>query len=167
MSLDFSGGSVSKESPAMQLTQVQSLGSIPGLGRSSGEGNGNLLQYSCLENSMDKGAWWTIQSRGSQRIRHNWMTNTSCWISVQLSHSVVKPDSLTWNLALTILFKSSLRLVFVEGEGEERQGETEWEVELWYIPNKASTDPRKNFGVEMPFRATPCWDELARPLINY
>ena len=34
------------------------LGSIPGLGRSTGEGNGNLLQYSCLENPMDREAWW-------------------------------------------------------------------------------------------------------------
>ena len=34
------------------------LGSIPGLGRSPGEGNGNPLQYSCLENPMDRGAWW-------------------------------------------------------------------------------------------------------------
>ena len=33
------------------------LGSIPGLGRSPGEGNGSSLQYSCLENSMDRGAW--------------------------------------------------------------------------------------------------------------
>ena len=33
-------------------------GSTPGLGRSPGEGNGNPLQYSCLENPMDKGAWW-------------------------------------------------------------------------------------------------------------
>jgi len=33
-------------------------GLIPGSGRSSGEGNGNPLQYSCLENSMDRGAWW-------------------------------------------------------------------------------------------------------------
>ena len=33
-------------------------GSIPEWGRSSGEGNGNPLQYSCLENSMDGGAWW-------------------------------------------------------------------------------------------------------------
>ena len=32
--------------------------SIPGLGRSPGEGNGNPLQYSCLENSMDIGVWW-------------------------------------------------------------------------------------------------------------
>ena len=34
------------------------LGSIPGLGRPPGEGNGNPLQYSCLENPMDRGAWW-------------------------------------------------------------------------------------------------------------
>ena len=34
------------------------LGSVPGSGRSPGEGNGNPLQYSCLENPMDRGAWW-------------------------------------------------------------------------------------------------------------
>ena len=34
------------------------LGSVPALGRSAGEGNGNPLQYSCLGNSMDRGAWW-------------------------------------------------------------------------------------------------------------
>ena len=33
-------------------------GSMPGLERSPGEGNGNPLQYSCLENSMERGAWW-------------------------------------------------------------------------------------------------------------
>ena len=36
------------------------VGSIPGLGRSSGGGNGNPLQYSCLENPMDRDAWWAI-----------------------------------------------------------------------------------------------------------
>ena len=45
-------------------------GSITGLGRSFGEGNDNLLQYSCLENPMDRGDWW-LQSMGSQRVRHN------------------------------------------------------------------------------------------------
>ena len=35
-------------------------GSIPGSGRSPGEGNGNPLQYSCLENSMERGAWWSL-----------------------------------------------------------------------------------------------------------
>ena len=47
------GGSDGKVS----VYNVGDLGSIPGLGRSSGEGNGNPLQYSCLENPMDKGAW--------------------------------------------------------------------------------------------------------------
>ena len=42
-------------------------GSIPGLGRSSGEGNGNPCQYSCLENPVDRGAWG-LQSVGSQRV---------------------------------------------------------------------------------------------------
>ena len=52
-----------KRLPAMREIPVQSLGredlgSIHGLGRSPGEGNGNPLQYSCLENHMDRGAWW-------------------------------------------------------------------------------------------------------------
>ena len=45
--------------------------SVPGLGRSSGEGNGNPLQYACLENPMDRGAWWDTKSMGLQRLRHN------------------------------------------------------------------------------------------------
>ena len=50
----FPGGSDGKES----VCNVRDLGSIPGLGRSPGGGHGNRLQYSCLENSMDRGAWW-------------------------------------------------------------------------------------------------------------
>ena len=46
------------------------LGSIPGLGRSPGEGNGNPLQYSCLENPMDRGAWWAaVQGVAKSRTR--------------------------------------------------------------------------------------------------
>ena len=45
--------------------------SIPGLGRSLGVGNGNPLQYSCLENPMDRGDWQAIQSMKSQRIGHD------------------------------------------------------------------------------------------------
>ena len=44
-------------------------GSIPGLGRSPGGGNGNPLQYSCLENPMDRGAWWAI----AHGIAKSWM----------------------------------------------------------------------------------------------
>ena len=39
---------------------VRGVSLIPGLGRSPGRGNGNTLEYSCLENSMDRGAWWAI-----------------------------------------------------------------------------------------------------------
>ena len=53
MSLDFPGGSDGKAS----AYNAGNLGSIPGLGRSPGEGNGNPFQYSCLGNPMDRGAW--------------------------------------------------------------------------------------------------------------
>ena len=53
----FSGGSDGKESAC----NARDLGSIPGLERSPGEGNGYLLQYSCLENAMDR-AWWATYS---------------------------------------------------------------------------------------------------------
>ena len=49
----FPGGSDAKESAC----NVGDLGSVPGLGRAPGEGNGNPLQYSCLETSMDRGIW--------------------------------------------------------------------------------------------------------------
>ena len=54
MKVGFPGGSVVKNLPSMQKMWIQSLG----LGRSPGEGNGNPLQYSCLENPIDRGAWW-------------------------------------------------------------------------------------------------------------
>ena len=54
----FLGGSDGKKSAC----NAGDLGSIPGLGRSPG-GNGNSLQYSCLENSMDRRAWWTVVHR--------------------------------------------------------------------------------------------------------
>ena len=42
----------------LNVINAGDLGLIPGLGRSPGEGNGNPLQYSCLGNPMDRGAWW-------------------------------------------------------------------------------------------------------------
>ena len=60
--MGFPGGSLVKNPPA----NAGDVGSISGLGRSPGEGTGNPLQYSCLENPMDGGAWW-LQSVGSQK----------------------------------------------------------------------------------------------------
>ena len=63
--LSFPGGSESKES----TYNAGDLGSIPGLGKSPGEGNGNPVQYSGLENSMDRGAWQaTVQA-----VAKSWM----------------------------------------------------------------------------------------------
>ena len=45
---------------------AEDLGSIPGSARSTGEGNGNPLQYSCLENPMDGGAWWATVHRSQE-----------------------------------------------------------------------------------------------------
>ena len=51
------------------------MGSTPGSGRSLGGGNGNPLQYSCLEIPMDRGALWaTIHAIGLQRVKHGWVT---------------------------------------------------------------------------------------------
>ena len=55
--------------------------SSPGWGRCLGERNGKPLQYSCLENPTDRGVWWVLQFRGSQRLGHNWATNTFTFIS--------------------------------------------------------------------------------------
>ena len=64
----FPGGSEVKTSAC----NAEDLGSIPGSGRSPGEGNGTSLQYSCLENPMDGGAWWaTVHgvTKGWTRLR--------------------------------------------------------------------------------------------------
>ena len=53
---------VVKNLPA-NIEDMRDLGSIPGLGRSPGVGIGNPLQYSCLENPMDRGAWWASVHR--------------------------------------------------------------------------------------------------------
>ena len=66
----FPSDSVGKESAC----NAGDLSSIPGLGRSPGEGNSNPLQYSCLGNPTDRRAWW-LQSLGSQRVGHDSVTN--------------------------------------------------------------------------------------------
>ena len=71
----FPGGSDGKES---------AWNVIPGLGRFPGEENGNLLQYSCLENYMDRGE---LQFMHSQRVEHDWATNVNTTSST--SHHIL------------------------------------------------------------------------------
>ena len=63
----FPGGAVVKNPPA-HAGDTGDAGSIPGSGSSPGIGNGHPLQYSCLENSMDRAAWWAT---GLQRVGHD------------------------------------------------------------------------------------------------
>ena len=56
--------------PPASAGDVRDMGLIPGLGRSPGGRHGNLLQYSCLENPRDRGAWWaTVHSVAKSRTR--------------------------------------------------------------------------------------------------
>ena len=80
--MGFSRSTVGKESAC----NAGDPGLIPGLGRSPGEGKGNTLQYSCLENSMDRRAW-RATVHGVSRVRHNWVTFT---------HSFQKEVSFNW-----------------------------------------------------------------------
>ena len=88
------------------------LGSNPGSGRSPGKENGYPLQYSCLENSTNRGAWRAIV-RGSQRVGHDWVINTSLYLCVCCLHTAV----LEWHLPedkvyLITLFQGPKRLLF-------------------------------------------------------
>ena len=77
--LGFLHSSVGKESAC----NAGDLNSIPGLGRSPGEGNGNPLQCSCLENPMDRGAWWAIV-HGTARVGHELPTNSKTVLKIKL-----------------------------------------------------------------------------------
>ena len=59
------------KNPPANAGDLRVVDSIPGSGRSPGGGYGNSLQYSCLEDSMDRRAWRAIQFIESQRVRHN------------------------------------------------------------------------------------------------
>ena len=59
----------------LPMQEMQEMGLIPGFGSSPGEGSGNPLKYSCLENSMDRGAWWAtvdgVAKSWTQLSEHN------------------------------------------------------------------------------------------------
>ena len=71
--VSYAGGSDGKVS----AYNAGDPGSIPGSGRSPGEGNGNPLKYSCLENRMDRGAWWaTVHGVAKSRTQLSDFTHT-------------------------------------------------------------------------------------------
>ena len=58
------------KNPPANAGDARDAGLIPGLGRSPGAGNGNPLQFSCLENPMDRGAWWTTVHKVAKSQTH-------------------------------------------------------------------------------------------------
>ena len=79
------------KNPPVDAGDAKDSGSIPGLGRSPGEGNGYPLQYSCLQNPMNGGAWWTVVIQ-SQRVGHDWETEHAytCMLRTVLFSEKVK-----------------------------------------------------------------------------
>ena len=64
------------KSPSANAGDARDAGSVPGSGRSPGVGNGTPLQYSCLENPMDRGAWWAAVHRITKSWTRLSVTNT-------------------------------------------------------------------------------------------
>ena len=67
---EYNPGGIVVKNPPASAGNTRDVGSISGSGRSPGEGNGYPLQYSCLENPMDRGAWWAMVY-GVTRVRHD------------------------------------------------------------------------------------------------
>ena len=85
--MGFPGGSDSKESAC----HTGDVGLIPGLGRSPGEGNGNPLQYSCLENPLDRGAWQAIVHRvAKSQTRLKQLSTMVCELNINLKNNFKK-----------------------------------------------------------------------------
>ena len=88
----FPGGSDGKESAC----NSRDPGSIPGSGRSPGGGHGNPLQYSCLENPMDRGVWWATV----HRVTHS-QTRLKRLSTHSRLHSLHKQNNEVWTLQLS------------------------------------------------------------------
>ena len=82
--MGFPGGSAVKNPPA----NAGDAGSIPRSGRSPGEGNGNPLQYSCLENPMDRGAW-QVTAHAVERVGRELATKPPPRVCLYLSNDLI------------------------------------------------------------------------------
>ena len=117
--LGFPGRSVSKESP----DNAGDPGLIPGSGKPPGEGNGNLLQYSCLEGSMERGAWRTTVC-GVARVRQDWATKTRLsrvggqQLALKLVHPA-DPSGPTLEFPMKTWRRNQILLQVVHGPGGE------------------------------------------------
>ena len=113
---DFPCSSVGKESAC----NAGDLGSVPGLGRSRREGNSNPLQYSCLENPMDRGAWQATVY-GVARVGHCLVTKPPHTINFKkglLQNLIIKSPLVTVKNAITV----NCNLIVIGLEVKRKEG---------------------------------------------
>ena len=97
---------------------TRDMGSIAGLGRSLGEGNGDPVQYSCLENSMHRGAWWATvygvtKSRTQLSIHALFhISSLSSWLLLYAYHEVYRKHFIG-KIVLFLLSSSKLKILFL------------------------------------------------------
>ena len=160
LNIGFPGGSDGKASACNE----GDLGSIPGSGRSPGEGNGNPVQYSCLENLMDRGAWWATV-HGSQRVGHDWTTSLSLFTLYRSYGSAVKnppavqeTSFIPWFRKIPWRRKWQLTPVFLPGKSHGEQSLAGYRP--WVYKESDTTEWLKNNKQQLGKFERISWDQI-------
>ena len=126
------------------LANAGDMGSIPGLGRSPGEGKGNPLQYSCLGNPMDRGAWWAtgVAQSGIRLSLHTRLSmDTESYTKVHQSYSWADIQrKLIQKDTCTPIFTAAL-FITAKTQKQSESSKTDQLVRRWYIHTTDSTQP--------------------------
>ena len=148
----FPGGTMIKNLHA-SAGDMRDVGSISGSGRTPGVGNDNLLQYSCLENCMDKGAWWATV-HGHCRVGQDW-AHTQTWYKSMtliyhnysgLEKEKKKGSNFFWAISYSLIKAYYLKCYIIFNKGKITSLVIWINVWLWFIHSKPSNS-RKSLAV--------------------
>ena len=133
------------KNPPANAGDVRDMGLIPGSGRNPGKGHGNPLQYSCLENPMDRGAWQATVHRVAQcgtwlkqlSTQHVLISQGHIWSSLNFHFIDSGLDNCFQPFLLLLILMMRKVLTFYEGEEKEKIINAHIDsVVLWDIPGK-------------------------------